>query len=95
MDMFELLALIPDIAPERALSEARRAIDEVAGTPRARLRKPTLAAALRQAAKAGASVSGATIEAGKVTLTFGEPAPGTVANPWEQAMADLAKGTKQ
>ena len=39
-----------------------------------RRRTPTLASALKQAAKAGASVSGATIEDGRVVLTFGEPA---------------------
>jgi hypothetical protein len=35
-------------------------------------RKPTLADALKQAKKAGVNVSGATIEDGKVSLTFGE-----------------------
>jgi hypothetical protein len=37
-----------------------------------RQRKPTLADALKQAKKAGVDVSGATIEDGKVSLTFGE-----------------------
>ena len=40
-----------------------------------RRRKTTLARALREAAKAGVNVAGATIEDGKVTLTFGEPRP--------------------
>jgi hypothetical protein len=40
---------------------------------RQRQRKPTLARALREAAKAGVNVAGATIENGKVTLQFGEP----------------------
>ena len=41
--------------------------------PRRRRRKTTLASALKEARKAGAAVSAATIEDGKVTLTFGEP----------------------
>jgi len=40
-----------------------------------RARKPTLARALRQAAKAGVNVAGATIEDGKVSLTFSEAQP--------------------
>lgn len=38
-----------------------------------RRRKTTLARALREAAKAGVNVAGATVEDGKVTLTFGGP----------------------
>ena len=40
-----------------------------------RKRKPTLARALREAAKAGINVAGATIEDGKVSLTFGGAQP--------------------
>ena len=43
--------------------------------PKRRQRKPSLATALKQARKAGVSVKGATIEAGKVSLEFGEPEP--------------------
>jgi len=43
-----------------------------AANVRRRQRKPTLAGALKQAKKAGVNVSGATIEDGKVSLTFGE-----------------------
>jgi hypothetical protein len=57
-----------------------------------RRRKTTLARALREAAKAGVNVAGATIEDGKVTLTFGEPRPTETGNPW---LADLNKVTKQ
>jgi hypothetical protein len=55
-------------------------------------RRQTLASALRQAAKVGASVSGATIEDGKITLTFGEPQPTEASNPW---LDELDKVTKQ
>jgi len=42
-----------------------------------RARKPTLAAALRQAAKAGAKVSGAVLDpSGRVELRFGEQGTG-------------------
>jgi hypothetical protein len=57
-----------------------------------RRRKITLARALREAEKAGFNVAGATIEDGKVTLTFGEPRPTETGNPW---LADLNKVTKQ
>jgi hypothetical protein len=53
---------------------------------RKRQRKPTLAAALKQAKEAGVSVVGATIEDGKVSLTFGEieneQAPATPLEQW-------------
>jgi hypothetical protein len=54
-----------------------------------RQRKPTLARALREAANAGVNVAGATIEDGKVSLTFGEVAKsnGNVeANPWDTVL---------
>jgi hypothetical protein len=37
-----------------------------------RVRKPNLAKAIKEAARAGLSVTGATIEAGRVTLQFGQ-----------------------
>jgi hypothetical protein len=53
-------------------------------TPKGK-RKPTLTTALTQAAKAGATVSGATITPdGSVALTFGE-AP-TTGNPWDEVL---------
>ena len=47
--------------------------------------KPSLAAALREAKKANVAVAGATIEAGKVALTFGEAAK-TDSNELDQWM---------
>jgi len=54
-----------------------------AANVRRRQRKPTLAGALKQAKKAGVNVSGATIEDGKVSLTFGEDEEARV-TPLEQ-----------
>lgn len=52
-----------------------------------RKRKVTLAAALGAAKKANANVTGATVEADKVTLQFGEPgASGAPANPWDAVL---------
>ena len=49
-----------------------------------RARRPTLASALRQARKVGASVSGATISAdGSVTITFGQPTVAESENEWD------------
>jgi hypothetical protein len=47
--------------------------------------KPTLATALKQAVKAGITVASATIEHGKVTLIFGEPAKDS-RNPWDTVL---------
>jgi hypothetical protein len=58
---------------------------------RRRQRKVTLARALREAAKAGLSMTGAVIEDDKVTLTFG-PGPTEAANPW---LAEIEKQTRQ
>ena len=38
-----------------------------------RVRKPNLARAIKEAVRAGLSVTGATIEAGRITLHFSEP----------------------
>ena len=51
-----------------------------------RQRKPSLAAALKQARKAGVSVKGATIEAGKVSLEFGEPEAAEAGDAWDKAL---------
>jgi Na+-transporting NADH:ubiquinone oxidoreductase subunit NqrC len=58
---------------------------------RRRQRKVTLSRALREAQKAGVSVSGATLTAEGVTLTFGQ-APTEANNPW---LAHLERATKQ
>ena len=55
-------------------------------------RRPTLATALRQAAKAGKSVKGAEVYPDRVALQFGEPEPAKPENPW---LAELPKETKQ
>jgi hypothetical protein len=64
------------------------------GTARKRReRRPTLAGALKQASKAGAKVSGATVTAdGSVTLQFGEANAGdsAAANEWDEVLPDGA-----
>ena len=59
-----------------------------------RPRKVTLDRALREAAKAGANVTGATVEPGKVTLTFGKPVepPGGELDQWMATRANQPKG---
>jgi hypothetical protein len=52
-------------------------------------RRPTLAAALKEASKAGQHVAGAVFEPGKIELRFGEPG-GTAAptsNPWDEVLS--------
>jgi hypothetical protein len=52
-------------------------------------RRPTLAAALKEASKAGQHVAGAVIEPGKIELRFGEPgAAQATSDPWQ---ADLER----
>jgi hypothetical protein len=68
-----------------ALAELTRDIDITALAPpaRRRQRKLTLSAALRQAAKAGASVARVEIVGDKTTLVMGDPDPaGEGTNPW-------------
>jgi hypothetical protein len=50
--------------------------------PARKPRKPTLASALKQAAKAGNSVKGAEVYQDRVTLQFGEPEPIESGNSW-------------
>jgi len=57
--------------------------------PARKPRQPTLASALKQAAKAGKSVKGAEIYPGHVVLQFGEPTP-INANPWDEVLIDAA-----
>jgi hypothetical protein len=60
------------------------------GTPKkARPRPVSITRPLREAAKAGLKVTGATIEDGRVTLTFGEPVK-TGGNELDQWMAENA-----
>jgi hypothetical protein len=60
-----------------------------------RRRKPTLAAALKQADKAGKAVAGATLAAdGSVTLTFGAPATADQGNELDAWMAKHAGSTE-
>jgi hypothetical protein len=79
-----------------AIDHLPKASDLVVGSsgkkPR-RPRKPTLTAALKQAGRAGAIVSGATMAAdGSVQLTFGEPdavkANGNDINAWDEVLTD-------
>jgi len=56
-----------------------------------RKRKPTLRAALEAAQKAGKAVKSATIEDGKVTLTFGEDAPTEAGNEWDETLKRCGK----
>lgn len=64
------------------------------GTERKRrARRPTLAAALKQANKAGIDVKGATLAAdGSVSLTFGNTVSGNGAsdNPWDEVLSHAA-----
>jgi hypothetical protein len=57
-----------------------------------RMRKPNLAAAIRQARKAGVDVSGATIGPdGSVSLTFGQPVKSDGncdGNPWDEVLTN-------
>ena len=54
-------------------------------------RKPTIGTLIKQAEKAGRTVTSITTSEG-VTLRFGEPNPTEVANPW---LAGLKGKTKQ
>jgi hypothetical protein len=57
-----------------------------------RVRKPSLATLLKQAAKAGQPVRGAVIEPdGKIELIFGQPDPPEPANPWDTEIEKLSK----
>lgn len=54
---------------------------------RRRLKKPTLAGALKQASRAGVTVAGATLTSDGVVLTFGNnSAPTQSANPWDEVL---------
>jgi hypothetical protein len=50
-------------------------------------RRPSLAKELRDAKKAGMSVKGAIVEAGRITLTFGDPAEVGDVNEWDRVLS--------
>jgi hypothetical protein len=56
-----------------------------------RRRRPTLSAVLKAARAAGEKVKSATIEDGKVTLTFGEPTADT-SDDWDRKLEKLERG---
>jgi hypothetical protein len=74
---------------DRTLEVERLRAELKASKPK-RQRKATLARALREAKKAGVSVQGATVEDGRVTLTFGEAATGDKINPWDTVLTHAA-----
>ena len=51
-----------------------------------RSRRPTLAAALKAAEKAGRQVKSAVVEDGKVTLTFADGASTETSDEWDEAL---------
>jgi hypothetical protein len=54
-----------------------------------RRRRPTLRAALKAARAVGETVKSATIEDGKVTLTFGESAVDGTNDDWDKKLEEL------
>jgi len=57
--------------------------------PRTPRKPPTLASALKQAAKAGKSVKGAELYPDRTVLQFGEPTS-INANPWDEVLINAA-----
>jgi hypothetical protein len=49
-------------------------------------RRPSLAKEQREARKAGMSVNGAIVEAGRITLTFGKPTDVGDVNEWDRVL---------
>jgi hypothetical protein len=70
------------------------AVSLIVGQTKPRLRKLTLTRALREAAKAGFRVVSATIEDGKVLLTFGEAVKTSGNNELDGWMAKHANSAK-
>jgi hypothetical protein len=62
------------VPSERGKDRTRIVDDELVAVPARRQRKPSLTKALREAKKAGISVTGATFTADSVSLSFGEAA---------------------
>ena len=58
-------------------------------------RKPTLASALKQAAKAGKSVKGAEVYPDRVVLQFGEPTAEASANELDEWIANDARASER
>jgi sugar/nucleoside kinase (ribokinase family) len=73
-----------------SFNATKRALDKPSRPRRAAARKPSLAAALREAKKAGVPVAAATITGQGVALTFGEATTGTDANPWDEVLKNVA-----
>jgi hypothetical protein len=57
-----------------------------------RRRKPSIAAMVKRAEKAGKIVTSVSVEGDKVILTFGESNPTDANNPW---LAEIEKATKR
>jgi hypothetical protein len=88
MARFEIPATLPDwdmwdIVSDPRYRPARR---------KRHRRKVTLARAMREAAKAGASIARVEVADDKITLVMGEPEPTAASNPW---LADFDKAAKQ
>jgi hypothetical protein len=83
---FRMLEALPsDEERERVLGEFER--EATAPKPvRRRQRKPTLANALKQAAKAGVPVKSAVVGAEGVTLQFGKSEQATDLNDWDEVL---------
>jgi hypothetical protein len=64
----------------------------VGDTVRRRRRRPTLAAALRAAEKAGKAVKSATVEDGKITLVFANGQTATTTDDWDMHLKELDCG---
>jgi hypothetical protein len=72
----------------RRVAEIRAALGRI--NPARKPRKPTLAGALKQAAKAGKSVKGAEVYSDRVVLQFGEPPAAADINPWDEVLTNAA-----
>jgi hypothetical protein len=71
---------------------ARDLLDAYCKNHQRKARKPTLSAALKQAAKAGTPVRRASqAPDGTVTLVIGEPEPTEASNPWLAEAERLSK----
>lgn len=88
-DEWSFKAIEREVDPDAA-SRALKAFAALAAPPKWRERKPTLAAALKEAERAGRPVKGAALYADHIEITFGEPAldaravDGASFNPWDQ-----------
>jgi hypothetical protein len=85
---WRLLERIADELESKGRSALSFSVEKDATRPpsRKRQRKPSLAAALKQAAKAGKPVKAATLGAEGVTLQFGKSDQSTEFNPWDEVL---------